>query len=150
MKRITIGALVTLSIWLAAAAQAAPRFEAVDVYIDAAQPVAAWQFELGGTGGRMTVVGVENGDSAAFGDAPYYDRTAVDGGRADRIVVAAFSLAPPSELPSGRVRIATVHVMTDGGDVDYPVRLIIATTHDGQPIDASISLTKKGVKHERI
>jgi len=64
------------------------RFAALDVHLESTEPVAAWQFELSEAGGRMRVVGVENGDSPAFAKAPYYDRKAVSDGRADRIIVA--------------------------------------------------------------
>ncbi|NOR35267.1 MAG: hypothetical protein GQ577_00835, partial [Woeseiaceae bacterium] len=68
------------------------RFTAVDVYLDSAEPVAAWQFELGDRVGVMKVVGVEQGDSPAYAHAPYYDREAVRLGEADRIIVADYSL----------------------------------------------------------
>ena len=117
------------------------RFVAVNVYLDSTQPVAAWQFELADQNGLMKVVGVENGDSAAFSRAPYYDREAVQLGTADRIVVADFSLADSSQLPSGHARIATVHLMLSGaGEPAFKLELVTAVTHDGEVIDASISL----------
>ncbi len=133
MKRLTI-----LLFLLVAGANAAPRFEAVAIWIDAAEPVAAWQFELCDANGFTTIVGVENGDSAAFGDAPYYDRDAVNRGDAERIVVADFSLA--DDLPSGHFRLATVHVMVDGGEPDFELTLVTVTNRDGQRVDASISV----------
>ncbi len=133
MKRLA--ALVLL---IAAGTNATPRFEALEVWIDAEQPVAAWQFELHDANGRTTIVGVENGDSEAFGDAPYYDRDAVNSGDAERIVVADFSLE--DDLPSGHFRLATVHVMVDGGEPDFELTLVTATDRDGRRIDASISV----------
>lgn len=116
------------------------RFAAVDVYLDSAEPVAAWQFELGDRNGIMKVVGVEQGDSPAYARAPYYDREAVRLGEADRIIVADYSLADVVELPSGRVRVATVHLMLSGGDdADFNVFLVTATTYDGVVTDARIS-----------
>ncbi len=117
------------------------RFAAVDVYLDSAEPVAAWQFELNDRAGGMKVVGVEQGDSPAYGRAPYYDREAVRLGEADRIIVADYSLADVAELPSGRVRVATVHLMLSGdGDADFNLLLVTATTYDGVVTDARISL----------
>ena len=117
------------------------RFETVAVYIDSAGPLAAWQFELSERNGSMTVVGVENGDSAAFGDAPYYDLGAVSRGSADRIIVADFSLADEPDLPTGSTRVATVHVQLSGrADPDYQLRLIAAGDADGRPMQATISL----------
>ena len=123
----------------AAQGDTAPRFLAVDVYLQADEPVAAWQFEF--SGGKARIVGVENGNSRAFEGAPYYDREAVQRGTADRVVVADFSLAAPDALPSGRVRIATLHLMLeDAGPPEFHLDLVTAVTHDGAAIDASIAL----------
>lgn len=117
------------------------RFASVDIYLETSEPVAAWQFELSGKYGKMKVVGVEGGESAAYQRAPYYDREAVRLGEADRIVVADYSLADIDELPSGRTRITTIHLMLDSeDDEDIESTLITATTYDGRVIDASISL----------
>ena len=123
------------------AQQDVSRFAAVDVYLDSAEPVAAWQFELSDRHGVMKIVGVENGESAAFEEAPYYDREAVQLGTADRIIVADFSTAEPNRLPSGRIRIATLHLVIAGlDDPAFDLDLVTAVTHDGRTIDASISL----------
>lgn len=99
------------------------RFAALDIYLEADELVAAWAFELSEAGGRMDVVGVENGDSPAFARAPYYDRTAVAG----RVIVRDFT-RNRDEITVGRVRIATVHVrLTGDSDPDYVLRLVAAT-----------------------
>lgn len=117
------------------------RFAALDVHLESVQPVAAWQFELSEAGGRMRVVGVENGDSPAFAKAPYYDRKAVNDGRADRIIVADFTMRPPAELPAGTVRIATVHVrLTGDSRPDYVLRLVTAGNATGKPVPATVHL----------
>ena len=117
------------------------RFTTVDIYLQTEEPVAAWQFQLRESSGRMRVVGVENGDSAAFGEAPYYDLVAVGGGTAERVIVADYSLNPPAELPSGRTRVATVHVRIEGpNDPDYVLNLMAAGGADGAPIVAAIEL----------
>ena len=117
------------------------RFTTVDVFLRTDEPVAAWQFELREASGRMRVVGVENGDSAAFGEAPYYDVAAVTAGTAERVIVADYSLSPPAELPSGRIRVATVHLQIDGsGDPDYVLSLVAAGGADGAPIRAAIEI----------
>jgi hypothetical protein len=114
-------------------------FVAVDVYLQADGPLAAWQFEFSGR--NAMIVGVENGESDAFAGTPYYDREAVQLGTSDRIVVADFSLATPDELPSGRIRIATLHIMlADAGQPEFDLDLVTAVTHDGATIDASIAL----------
>ena len=134
-----------LAIALAALADAAeqgdpaqgPRFVPVDIVLDSPEPVAAWQFELSDRHGAIKVVGVENGDSSAFADAPYYDRAATQAGEVERLVVADYSLAGADVLPIGRARIATVHVMVVG-ELDLQLTLVTAATADGRSIDASI------------
>ena len=117
------------------------RFATVDIYMETAEPLAAWQFELRETAGRMLVVGVENGESPAFAGAPYFDLAAVSEGRADRIVVADYSLNPAAELPVGRGRIARVHVQLSGSaGPDYELRLVAAGGARGEPIQASIEI----------
>ena len=117
------------------------RFAAVDIYLDTAEPVAAWQFELSDRLGTMKVVGVEQGESAAFERVPYYDREAVRRGQADRIIVADYSLADADALPTGKSRIATLHLMLSGEtDADFNLQLVTATTYDGEAMDARISL----------
>ncbi len=139
--------LLCLVLWVAAwpgwchADGTKVRFAALDIHLEAAEPVAAWQFELSEAGGRMRVVGVENGDSPVFAKAPYYDRKAVSDGRADRIIVADFTVRPATELLVGRVRIATVHVrLTGDSEPDYVLRLVAAGNALGEPVPASIHL----------
>ena len=136
---------IFLSLFLVVSAQSAAddgiRFDSVDIWLDSAESVAAWQFELSDRNGTMKVVGIENGDSDAFAGTPYYDREAVQLGTADRIVVADYSLDEKESLPSGRIRLATLHLMLTGAyDPAFNLRLVTATTRDGQAIDASISL----------
>jgi hypothetical protein len=123
----------------AAQDEVARKFLALDVYLQADEPVAAWQFEFSGQNSK--IVGVENGESGAYDGAPYYDREAVQRGTADRVVVADFSLAAPEALPSGRVRIATLHlILEDAGPPEFDLDLVTAVTPDGAAIDASIAL----------
>ena len=129
--------LLVLSVLLPVVGNTAPRFVAVDVYLSVDEPVAAWQFEFADANSVTTVVGVENGDAAAFGDVPYYDRDAVEAGRAERVIVADFSLE--AKLPSGRVRVATLHLMLDG-EPEFKLTLKTATARDGSPLDATITL----------
>ena len=118
----------------------ASSFAVVDVYIESAEPLAAWQFELGDGRGAMQVVGIEGGDNPTFREPPFYDRAAVETGAADRIVIASFSLSEPAELARGRTRVASVHVRVRGGtEPDYELRLVAAGAADGRAIDARIS-----------
>lgn len=139
--RAGLACALLLALTLAAQAGAAPRFVAVDIWLESPGPLAAWQFELASP--HAKIVGIENGESAAFGDAPYYDREAVERGNAERIVVADFSLAAPAALPAGRIRIATLHLLLEGaGEPEFDLELVTAVDHDGDPIDASIGFEK--------
>ena len=78
-------------------------------------------------------------DSDAFQRAPFYDREAVRRDEADRIIVADYSLAEVNRLPTGKIRVATVHLMLEA-EADFELTLIAAATTDGRPIDdASIT-----------
>jgi len=111
------------------------RFEAVDVFIDShEQPLAAYQFELFATTGNVKIVGVEGGEHPAFHEPPYYDPAALT---QDRIIIAAFSTA--TELPSGRTRVARLHMQVNGAvEPQYKLRLIASATQDGGAIAAEI------------
>ena len=138
--RVRVIAALLLLATSSAYADAPIRFTSVDVYINAAEPMAAWQLEFSATSGAMKVVGVENGESNAFDGAPYYDRETVENGRADRIVVADYSLVDEDELPSGRVRVTTLHLMLTGEEAtEFDTRLIVATNQNGTRINAEIS-----------
>lgn len=137
---VCCGALVVITpVNAQAPASLAPpadvRFATIDVFVDSPEPLAAWQFELTDTAGAMTVVGVENGASPAFPEAPHFDLAAVQQGRADHIIVADYSLADRAVLPTGRTRIATIHVQLAGAVApDLALDLIAAGNADGQPI----------------
>ena len=147
MKRLFAIAVVALSMTGPDAVAAdSVAFATIDVYIDSPQPFASWQFRLSDRERATTIVGVENGDSDAFPDAPWFDRDAVADGRADRLIVADYSLAEPSRLPSGRTRIATLHVMLDAARApDYRLELVTVTTADGTRVVAAASYVTRTV-----
>ena len=139
MRRLVI----SLALWLASAMVLAQdvTFATVDIFLDSENPVAAWQFELDDRNNVMQVVGVEQGEAAAFTRVPYYDLDAVQRGEADRIIVADYTLADVDQLPSGRFRLATIHVMLRGDDADLNLNLVTATTYDGERTDAHASFS---------
>lgn len=151
MKQLlTIIVSLTLLAISAATSAAQVKFASVDVFIDTPEPMAAWQFEFATAAGAFQIVGVENGDSTVFGEAPYYDREAVEQGRADRIIVADYSLEAEDALPTGRVRVTTLHLMwsTDESPAFDP-RLVVATSREGTRIKARISIeVSDGVNNE--
>jgi len=137
--------LVAAALWLAPRAtrlQAeerahAPRFAAVDVFVDAkSASLAAWQVELDAERKGIQIVGVEGGEHAAFAKPPYYDPKAL---KDDRIVLAAFSTG--KDLPSGRTRVARVHLrIEDGGDAAFAVKLLASASMDGKEASATVSV----------
>jgi hypothetical protein len=148
MRKLTAVLLMLAVVAAAAPAQEEPaadaprvRFEAVDVYVDSGDvPLAAWQFELAAEVGDVTIVGVEGGEHPAFADPPYYDTAALMGGR---IIIAAFST--DADLPTGRTRVARIHVQVTGPVVpEYAVKLQAAGSSSGERINAAASASKGG------
>jgi len=115
------------------------RFEAVDVFVNAGNtPLAAYQVEVKASAGRVKVVGVEGGEPKVFAAPPYYDPKAMQN---ERVIVGAFSTA--AELPTGRIRVARVHVMVEAGEeAAYAVTLMTAGNSAGQRIDATATVEK--------
>ncbi len=119
--------------------QNAIRFEAIDVFVDSGtNSLAAYQFELVSESDGVEIVGIEGGEHAAFEDPPYYDPKAMNN---NRVILAAFNTG--NELPSGRSRIARIHVQLQGpGAKQYRTKLTASATSDGQKIPARIEIAK--------
>ena len=140
MKRLTALLLVTLCVAVPALAQetaeeaAAGRFGIVNVYVDSGRrPLAAYQFELKTTAGDVKIVGIESGEHTAFRDAPYYDTAAMS---RNRVIIAAFNTG--TDLPTGRTRVARVHVRIAGPiEPEYAIELEAAASPNGDRIDAT-------------
>ena len=118
------------------------RFISVDVFIESNDaPLAAYQFDFVAADSNVRIVGLEGGEHAAFAEPPYYDAQAMTG---NRVIAAAFSTNAPADLPSGRVRIATVHAQLDvDAEPRFEAKLVTAANADGEKIEARIS-TQKG------
>lgn len=118
------------------AAQHGVRFGYVDVFLDSGERgLAVYQVELRASAGDIRIVGVEGGDTAAFAGPPRYDPAALLDG--ERIVLGDFSTGSP--LPSGRVRIARVHLRMDGPPPALVLDLVVAGDAGGERIDAVAS-----------
>lgn len=118
------------------------RFEAVDLYVDAgARPLAAWQVHLSAQapGGDVKIVGIEGGASKAYANPPYYDPAAMT---QNRVILAGLSVAPAAELPTGRTRIARVHVQIAGtrAPAEYSLNLIAAADPQAEAIAPKVSV----------
>jgi len=124
-------------------ANPAQRFITVDVTLDSRQqPLAAYQFELTASlpGGRARIVGVEGGEHALMTDPPFVDPIIQQQG-AERVIVAWFNTAEADDLPVGKHRIATIHLMLEGDAApNFTTELTVAATAGGQRIDADLSV----------
>ena len=143
MRKLSLVFVVGLLLVTAVCAQddaaIAVRFDAIDVYVQTGnEPIAAYQLDLQAAKGNVTIVGIEGGDADVFAAPPFYDPLAIQN---DRVIIAYFSTANLNALPSGKVRIATIHVQINGDvEPEYDAKLNIAATVDGKPIDAELLL----------
>jgi hypothetical protein len=114
-------------------------FIAVDVFVNSGGlPLAAYQIEIRADGRRAQIVGVEGGLHAAFSGPPYYDPEALhEDQEQERIVIAAFSTA--EELPSGRTRVARLHLRAEEG-VQFVTRVEAAGTRGGERIEVGVEI----------
>lgn len=134
----TIAAILFLLARAAAAAEPEVRFLTVDVVIDAgADALAAYQVEITADG-DASILSVEGGEHPAFNPPPFFDEAALGGGR---IRLAAFSTR--ADLPSGRTRVATLHVR-ESGAVTYRARLLAAARADGSRFSPPVSTVAGG------
>ena len=109
------------------------RFQAVDIFIDSKEtPLAAYQLEFSVRNGDAKVVGMEGGEHPAFKDAPFYDPKAI---QHERVIIAAFTTAAADKLPTGKTRVATIHLeITGKRNPDYAVKLETTATLQGRKI----------------
>ena len=115
------------------------QFRAIDIFIDSkSRPLAAYQLEFKPIKGDVKIVGIEGGEHEKFSSPPYYDPQAM---QQERVIIAAFSTAPLSSLPTGRTRIATVHVQVVG-DVEpvFAVAPTVLATTQGAAIEAGVDV----------
>ena len=115
------------------------RFEAIDVFVDSGnQPLAAWQLELSCYTKDVEIVGIEGGEHPAFKEPPFYDPRAMNN---NRVILGAFSMNPDEQLPSGRSRVARVHVQITGpGERLWHTELTTAASSDGKKVQAKLSI----------
>lgn len=118
------------------------RFRAVDVFVDSKdKPLAAYQLEFTATGGDAKIVGIEGGDHVAFKPAPFYDPKAM---QHERVIVGAFSTAVADKLPTGKTRVATIHLQTTGEQtVRYEVTIKTAATTNGKKITVTTTAEER-------
>jgi hypothetical protein len=118
------------------------RFRAVDIFVDSTNtPLAAYQLEFSVTNGVAKIVGIEGGEHPAFHEPPYYDPKAM---QQERVIIAAFSTNKPETLPSGKTRIATIHLQITG-NTEPAYQLILQTAADanGNKTSAIVTVEEK-------
>lgn len=122
-------------------AQDSIRYEAIDVFLDSGDlPLAAWQLELRSHTQDVEIVGIEGGEHPAFAEPPYYDPRAMNN---NRVILGAFNTGSDNQLPSGRSRVARVHVQITGpGQRLWHTELTTSASSDGRNIPAELSIAK--------
>jgi hypothetical protein len=112
------------------------RFRAVDIYLDAkGTPLAAYQLEFTVTNVVAKIVGIEGGGHPAFHAPPFYDPKAI---QQERVILAAFSTEAAEKLPSGKTRVATIHLQTFGdAEIRFELKLQAAADPEGKKITAT-------------
>lgn len=115
-------------------------FDAIDIFVESGEePLAAYQIEFLSESEGVIFVGVEGGGHPAFARAPYYDPAAMNN---NRVILAAFNAG--EDLPSGRVRVARVHVsmQQSPGSRRFQTTLMASATREGREIPADISIAR--------
>ena len=118
---------------------AGSSFRAIDVFVDSGnQALAAYQLTFVGTN-SVKMVGIEGGEHSAFAEPPYYDPQAM---QSERVVIGAFNTS--RDLPSGRVRVATIHVQTQSNVAPgYGIQVNAAAAADGKAISVKANLEER-------
>jgi hypothetical protein len=121
------------------------RFQPVEIFADAqTNALAAYQLEFKVTSGNAKIVGIEGGEHHAFSEAPFYDPKAMQN---ERVVLAAFSTQPADKLPTGKTRVATIHLQISGSDeLKFETKLSTAANSGGKKIAVTISAIEKRAK----
>jgi hypothetical protein len=117
------------------------RFRAVDIFVDSGtKPLAAYQLEFTAPAGAK-IVGIEGGEHAAFKEAPFYDPKAI---QHERVVIGAFSTNAADKLPTGKTRVATIHLQTTGNETpQFEVQVKTAATMNGKKITVTATAEEK-------
>jgi hypothetical protein len=149
VRRLNFLTLLTWLLWPAALCAQQPareegpsRFSAVDIYVDSKNaPLAAYQIEFSATNGVAKIVGIEGGESTAFHEPPFYDAKAI---QHERVIIAGFNTAAADKLPSGKTRIATIHLQIVGEQApQFELKLQVAANTEGNRISADASFGER-------
>ena len=127
---------------LACLSSRAAEFALFDVYVDTGEePLAAYQLKLSDERAAVKIISVEGGEHASFREPPKFDAKAI---QRDVIKIAAFSLDAKEKLPTGRVRVASLHVEIGPGLTPaWKAAVEAAARPGGGKISAEISILKR-------
>jgi hypothetical protein len=110
------------------------QFLAYDVVIDAGtEPLAVYQVEIKDTKGRARIVGIEGGEPGVYNEAPHYDPKAIQG---EHAIIGAFTT---KDAPTGKVRVARLHVMAEGGTPEFTTTITTAAP-GGRKFNATLTI----------
>jgi len=118
------------------------RFCAVDIFIDSkSAPLAAWQIEFAATNGVAKIVGIEGGEADVFRNPPFYDPKAI---QRERVIIAAFSTEAGARLPSGKTRVATIHLQVTGNMTPgFELKVQAAASAEGTTISVEATFEER-------
>jgi hypothetical protein len=121
------------------------RFCAVDIYLDSkGSPLAAYQVEFAVTNAAAKITGIEGGEHPAFAQPPFYDPKAM---QRERVIIAAFSTEPAAKLPSGKVRVATLHLQVPApAKPEYYLRIEVAANPEAKRISVEYEAIERSPK----
>ena len=134
-----LAAIIFILLLATVGVSAQTRFVAMDLVITPnGEGLAAYQVEISAPAG-VKIVGVEGGQHPEFRKAPYYDPKAV---QSERLIVAAFSTADASKLPTTTTRVLTVHLECTT-EPNLEVNLKVAADSRGRKISAEAQLLER-------
>ena len=124
------------------AASNAAEFAVYDIYIDSqAAPLAAYQLKIWDKNAAIKIISVEGGEHPAFQKTPFFDPKAI---QRDIIKLAALHTGPQGELPTSKVRVASLHVEIGPGlTPSLQIEVEAAARLGGKRISAEATLTRR-------
>ncbi len=120
------------------------RFCVVDIYVHSrTTPLAAYQLQFAVTNGAAKIIGIEGGEHPAFREPPFYDPKAM---QHERVIIAAFNTGSADQLPSGKTRVATIHLQisaSEPGPLQCELKLQAVGNAEGVRINAAASFQER-------
>lgn len=134
--------LLAIFLWAASVCGYAAEFAVYEVFVDSGEEkLAAYQLKISDERAAVKFLSVEGGEHASFAEAPKFDPKAI---QQDVIKIAAFSLDAAAKLPSGRVRVASLHVEIGPGlTPEWKAKVEAAAGPKGKKISAKVSISKR-------